>query len=302
MHVLIAGGTGFIGARLVKGLLEAGHEVSLVSRSGKSRFDGVKVHNWNPTEGKMDASALDGVDAVINLAGDSIAGGPWTRDKKRSIRDSRVLSTRLLVDAIARIEKRPQVFVSASGAGYYGHTGEVWVDEEKPPGKDFLSGVCAEWENEARRAEALGLRTVRVRTGLTLGQGGFLSPLKWPFRMGLGAVLGNGRQYMSWIHIEDLVNLYLHVLTHETLSEAVNAGAPNPVTNAVFSRTLASTLGRPLFLRVPSPAILILGRSFGRELLLTGQRMKVDKILSTGFTFHYDYLEDALREIFTSSL
>ncbi len=300
MKVLVSGGTGFIGRHLVKVLLEEGHEVSLLSRSEASPIAGAGVSRWDPMREYIDASALEGVDAVVHLAGDSIAGGPWTAKKRRSIRESRLLSTRLLVDTFAKAKHRPRVFVCASGAGYYGDSGEDWVDEEAAPGKDFLSGVCREWENEAQRAEALGVRVVRVRTGTVLGQGGFLAPMKWPFRLGLGAVWGDGRQYMSWIHIHDLAGIYRHAILTDRLKGAVNAGSPNPVTNRAFSRALASTFHRPLLFRVPAFVVSLLVRDFGRELLLAGQRMRADKIRDAGFSFRFENIAEALDDIFKS--
>jgi hypothetical protein len=238
------------------------------------------------------------MDAVVHLAGEPILGR-WTAAKKRRISASRVGGTALIATALASLTRRPRVLVCASASGYYGDRGEELLTEESPSGRGFLAEVCRAWEAAAAPARAAGIRVVHVRTGLALSaHGGLLGPLLLPFRLGLGGPIGRGRQYWSWIAIDDLVDVFRFALETDGLGGAVNAAAPNPVTNAEFSRTLGRVLGRPVLLPVPPLALrVIFGRDAADEAMLTGTRLVPARLLATGFRFRYPELEGALRHV-----
>jgi uncharacterized protein (TIGR01777 family) len=266
MRVLVTGGTGLVGRRACDGLRAAGHTVTVVSRD-PGRVPARAV-GWDALR-----EAMPETDAIVNLAGEPIGGARWTRARKAEIRRSRIEGTRALVDALAAAEPRPSVLVSASAVGYYGDRGDERLDETAKPGTDFLARVCIEWEAEARRAEALGLRVVLLRLGVVLApDGGALAVMLLPFRAGLGGPLGSGTQWMSWIHRDDVVGLIGDALTNEAYAGPVNATSPNPVTNKEFTRALARAVHRPAFLPVPGFSLhLLLGEM--ANMLLTGQRV-----------------------------
>jgi uncharacterized protein (TIGR01777 family) len=266
MRVLVTGGTGLVGRRACDGLRAAGHTVTVVSRD-PGRVPARAV-GWDALR-----EAMPETDAIVNLAGEPIGGARWTRARKAEIRRSRIEGTRALVDALAAAEPRPSVLVSASAVGYYGDRGDERLDETAKPGTDFLARVCIEWEAEARRAEALGLRVVLLRLGVVLApDGGALGVMLLPFRAGLGGPLGSGTQWMSWIHRDDVVGLIGDALTNEAYAGPVNATSPNPVTNKEFTRALARAVHRPAFLPVPGFSLhLLLGEM--ANMLLTGQRV-----------------------------
>ncbi|KJS15591.1 MAG: hypothetical protein VR69_12365 [Peptococcaceae bacterium BRH_c4b] len=320
MKVLLTGGTGFIGRALVDALLAEGQDVVLLSRARTCRTpEGVRTVTWpvgrvwnvtgatpdcNPaddTPGAGDAQwreALDNAEVVVNLAGEPIAARRWNKIQKERIRQSRVQGTRNLINALALAKRKPRVLISGSAVGYYGPRENGMVAEAEGPGRDFLSGVCWDWEQEALRAEELGIRVVLLRTGLVLGPGGGALPrLLMPFRLFMGGPLGSGRQWMPWIHLQDMVDLILFLINNGQASGPFNAVAPNPVTNTDFSRTLGRVMGRPSLFRAPAPLLrLALGEMAG-ALLLSGQRAIPSRALELGYKFRYSELEPALRSI-----
>jgi uncharacterized protein (TIGR01777 family) len=303
MNVAITGATGFVGRRLAEQLLAAGHGVVALTRDRERAVPVVparcRVVTWDPERGTLESGVLEGVDAVVNLAGAGVADGRWTTRRKESIRRSRVEGTRALVGAIAALpaERRPRVLLSASAIGYYGDRGDAVLTERSEPGSGFLAEVCQAWEREALVAEGHGVRTVLIRIGIVLGRGGgALARMLPPFRLGLGGRVGSGRQWMSWIHLDDLVALMVVALEHDDVHGAVNGVAPHPVTNAEFAQTLARTLGRPALLPVPSLALSIaLGEMAG--VLLEGQRVRPEVAETRGFRFHHPDLAGALVDV-----
>jgi uncharacterized protein (TIGR01777 family) len=288
-----------IGSKLIEVLLERGHEPVVLTRSperlhGKSR--GVEVRRWSPGESGGGCESLRGADAVVNLSGEPIDGGRWTPERKRRIRDSRVLGTRDLVTCFSQQEPRPEVLIAGSAVGFYGSRGDHVLRESDAVGSGFLAGVCSDLEREAERAEELGVRVIRLRTGLVLSaKGGALRKLVRPFRVGLGGRLGNGRQWLSWIHIDDLTQIIAHCLETRSISGAVNAVSPNPVTNREFTRVLGEVLARPAVVRVPGFA-LRLGIGELADALLSSQRAVSDLITQSGFAFRFDDLRQALAD------
>jgi len=302
MKVAITGATGFIGKRIAAHLLGMGHAVVALSRDGERAARLLparcRIVAWDPANGRMAPGVLDGVDAVVNLAGAGVADGRWTARRKEAIRGSRIDGTRAVVDAIGALpaERRPRVLLSASAVGYYGDRGDAVLNERSEPGSGFLAEVCQAWERAALAAEGLGVRTVVVRVGIVLGRGGALARILPPFRLGLGGRIGGGGQWMSWIHLDDLVALFAFALDHADVRGAVNGVAPRPVTNLEFTRMLARTLGRPALLPVPSlPLKIALGEMAG--VLLEGQRVVPEVAERSGFRFRHPDLDGALAEI-----
>jgi uncharacterized protein (TIGR01777 family) len=300
MNILITGATGFVGRRLCEMLHQAGHTVRALSRDSVAAKQGIpllkEVFPWNPLQELPPLQAFEGCDAVINLAGESIAGR-WTAPKKQLIRDSRVLGTKNLVNALAQLSSRPKVLISASAIGYYGDRGEETLTEDAAPGSDFLAQVCRDWENEALKAESLGMRVVRLRIGLVLGRGGgTLQALLPLFRVGLGGPLGSGRQWWSWIHRDDLCRLIVQILANESISGPVNATAPQPVRQKEFAQVLGRVLRRPAFLPTPAFALKIALGEFA-DGILASQRALPRRAQEMGYRFQFEELEGALREI-----
>lgn len=296
MKIAISGASGLIGRRLLKNLLAAGHSIETLSRhAGANMPAGVKVSVWDPLAGEPPADSLRGADAVIHLAGAPVAQR-WTDDVKRDIRESRVTGTRNLVKALEKLPERPQVLVSASATGYYGSRGDEVLTESSAPGKDFLAEVCQEWEREASAAEAFGMRVVMVRTGLVLDpRGGALERMLPPFKLGLGGKIAGGGHWMSWVHYEDIAGIYQHVLSHD-LRGPVNGVAPNPVTNAEFTKELARAVHRPAMFPVPAAALRVM---FGEmaEILLASQRVLPRQAEASGYRFRYPQLGPALANL-----
>ncbi|MBI4341755.1 MAG: TIGR01777 family protein [Candidatus Omnitrophica bacterium] len=291
MKLLVTGGTGFIGSTLCQTLAQHGHDLLVVSRSPHPPQPNRRVISWDDVERQGMLGEMDG---VVHLAGESIAGKPWTPKQKALIRDSRVQTTRRLVRTMAASVKKPAVLVSASAVGYYGPRGEEPLTESDPPGEGFLAQVCREWEGEAQQAEGLGIRVVRLRLGIVLAPaGGALAKMAPPFRAFVGGPLGSGRQWMSWIHREDVIGLIEWSLTHPDCAGAINATAPNPVTMREFCRALGQALRRPSWAPVPAPVLrLLLGEM--AQMLLTGQRVIPQGARRAGYAFRYPDLADAL--------
>jgi uncharacterized protein (TIGR01777 family) len=299
MKIVIAGGTGFLGRALARALSPS-HEVVFLSRQGAAGAGTAAIVQWSPdgTAGPW-ASALNGAHAVVNLAGESIAASRWTAARKQRILDSRILATRSLAAAIARAPEPPSVFVSGSGVGYYGPLGDEVATEEHAQGADFLASVCTKWEAEARRAASARTRVVCVRTGIVLDRReGALPKMLPPFWLGAGGPVGSGRQYWPWIHLTDWVGLVSFAIEKPAVAGAINATAPNPVTNRAFARTLGQVLKRPALLPTPGFALSLLLGEMAGALLLSGQRAVPSAAQRLGFTFAFSDLDPALREIF----
>jgi len=296
MKILITGASGLIGSALMPFLTAGGHQVvRLVRGGGRRKADAV---HWNPDSGTIDAPALEGLDAVVHLAGENIAGGRWTAAKKARIHASRVAGTRLLVDALCGLARPPKTLLAASAIGYYGDRHADVVDEDSAPGAGFLADVCREWEAATAPAAQRGIRVVTLRLGVVLsGAGGMLSTVLPPFKLGLGGRIGSGEQYLSWIAIDDVLGTVLHALATPAMAGPVNAVAPNPVTNRVFTETLAAVLSRPALLPLPAAAVRLLFGEMGEELLLASTRVEPQRLLASGFPFAYPALETALRHV-----
>jgi uncharacterized protein (TIGR01777 family) len=299
MDVAIAGGGGFIGSALIRSLEADGHRVRRIARPQSGSVGGGDTIAWDPAAARIDAKGLEGVDAVVNLGGVGIGDKKWTPERKQEILDSRLAGTTLLANALARLDRPPAVFVSASAVGFYGNRGDEVLTEDSAPGDDFLAGVCVAWEDAARPAATAGLRVVWVRTGIVLGPGGgVLKQLLLPFKLGLGGRVGRGRQYMSWISLPDEVAAIRAAIDDASIGGPVNLTAPNPVTNAEFTATLGKVLGRPTF--VPTPLVplkLRYGSELVQHLLLDGQRVQPAKLEAAGFAFAHVELEAALRAL-----
>jgi len=299
VRVIITGATGLIGSALVRSLLGDRHAVTRLVRAPQgSTAPGVTDVSWDPARGLLDASALEGHDAAVHLAGEPVAEGRWTVEKKRRIRESRVKGTRLVAETLARLKQKPRVLVSASAVGIYGDRGGELLREESAPGKDFLSEVCREWEAAARPAVEAGIRVVHPRLGVVLdAEGGALPKMLTPFKFGVGGRIGSGRQYMSWITLADVVGVIRRALTDENLRGPVNAVGPNPVTNEEFTKALGRVLGRPTFLAVPEFAARLAFGEVADALLLASQRVEPARLKEAGFQFADPELEGALRRV-----
>ncbi len=295
MRILVTGSKGLIGSALVKALRFKGDTVVRLVRDGSSAQDGV---GWDPEKGLIDAGKLEGLDAVVHLAGENVAARRWTREVKHRILDSRTQGTALLAETLSHLERRPKVLVSASAVGYYGNTGTEVVDEEVPPGTSFLSEVCVAWEAAADAARAAGIRVVHPRFGVVLSRsGGALGRMLPVFRAGLGGRLGSGKAWMSWVTLSDAVSALCLCLQDGGASGPVNVVSPNPVTNAEFTRALARTLGRPALLPVPEAVIRAVFGEMGRDLLLAGVRAKPARLERWGFRFAWPEIGGALLSV-----
>jgi uncharacterized protein (TIGR01777 family) len=298
-RVLVSGASGLIGAALVSSFEQAGVEVVRLVRGPAG--DGGQI-SWDAAggsgAGELSAAAVSGFDAVVHLAGESIAGR-WTDAKKRAIRESRVNGTRTLAMALGRSESKPKVFVCASAIGFYGDRGEEVLTEESGSGKGFLPEVCREWEQASRIAAEAGIRTVNLRTGLVLsGKGGALQKMLTPFKLGVGGRIGSGKQWWSWIHLDDMVGAIQHALQMESMTGPVNMVAPNPVRNAEFTKVLASVLARPAIFPVPGfPLALAFGRMAADELFLSSQRVEPGKLKGSGYGFRFGDLRMTLESL-----
>lgn len=304
MKVAITGATGFVGSRLVERLQSDGHSAVILTRNPlqakrlfpTSAVPGVDVVAYTPTESGDWQQAIAGCDGVVNLAGEPIAESRWTPERKQIILKSRQLGTQKLVDAIAQAAQKPSVLVNASAIGYYGTSETATFDETSPPGDDFLAQVCEAWEAEAEKVKQAGVRLVIVRLGIVLGNGGALAKMIPPFKLFAGGPIGTGKQWFSWIHREDLVNLILQALTQPQMEGVYNATAPNPVRMAEFSHTLGEVMHRPSWLPVPGFALeTLLGD--GAKVVLEGQQVLPKRTQTTGFQYQYPTVKQAVAEI-----
>jgi uncharacterized protein (TIGR01777 family) len=296
MHILVTGSTGLIGSTLVPFLTTGGHQVTRLVRTAP-RPGATEVY-WQPETGSIATPGLEGLDAVVHLAGENIAAGRWSAEKKARIRDSRVQGTRVLCDALAQLVNPPKVLVSASAVGYYGDRGAEVLREESRPGRDFLADVCRAWEAATAPAAQRGIRVVNLRFGMVLSAaGGALAKMLFPFKMGVGGIVGSGQQYMSWIALDDVIGAIHHALITDTLHGPVNAVAPNPVINAVFTKTLGRVLRRPTLVPLPAFAARAAFGEMADALLLASTRVEPAKLQDTHYTFRYPELEGALRHV-----
>ena len=301
MKIVLAGASGFLGFSLCQALRRQGHRLTILTRRAAElqRLLGTTVHvvEWDAARGGPWEQAFSGAEAVINLAGAPIAGARWTESRKRLITGSRLQSTRLLVQACSRLTVKPELFISASGIGYYGPQGDDAVNESSPPGRGFLADLCVHWEAAARDAAAIGMRVICLRTGMVLEEdGGALPRIAIPFRLFLGGPVMPGSQWMSWIHREDWVGLVEWALTNRAISGPINVVAPHPVSMSEFCRTLGTVLRRPSWLPVPE---LVLRLALGElaTLMTTGQRVAPTVAQEGGYRFRFPFLEGALRSI-----
>lgn len=294
--VLISGSSGFVGTELIKGCIEAGYNPVLLLRSRKNTTH--PTYLWNPLSESLDADCFEGVDTVVHLSGENVADGYWTSEKKRKILESRVQSTRFLVDQIIKSKHKPSALLCSSAIGWYGDRGNEILDESSSSGRGFLPEVARMWEKEALRAQDAGVRVVFLRFGLILGkEGGAFPRILTPFRLGLGGPLGDGHQYMSWITIEDAIRSILFIENNPSMVGPVNITAPKPVTNRVFGQSLASKLARPFLLPTPAFALRLSLGDMARELLLASTRAVPNKLLNNGFVFEDVELEPTLEKL-----
>ncbi len=295
MKVLITGASGLIGTALQKSFEEKGYEMLLASRSEPKVESQIK---WSMDTGFADDDLprLEGLDAVIHLAGENVSGLRWTDEKKKAIRDSRVFGTRTMIEAFARLEKKPKVFITGSAIGFYGDRDDDEMTETSSAGDTFLAKVCKEWEAESRRAEDMGIRTVLLRTGIVLSKdGGALATMLTPFKLGVGGVVGSGKQWMSWVSLDDVVAIINFALENESLRGAMNVASPNPVTNEEFTKTLGSVLYRPTFLPLPEFAVNLVFGEMGDALLLASTRVIPKRLVDAGYKFKYTDLKTAIE-------
>jgi hypothetical protein len=298
MKIIVTGSSGLIGSALVAALRARGDEVTCLVRGAAHarRADGAREVLWNPGRGELDAAELEGHDAAVHLAGDPIAEGRWTDEKKRRIRESRAQGTTLIASTLAKLKTPPRTLLSASAVGYYGDRGQEILTETSAPGADFLSGVCREWEASTEAAKAAGVRVVLLRFGVVLsGEGGALLKMLTPFKLGVGGKIGSGEQYMSWIALDDVTGAILHALAHEELEGAVNVVAPQPVTNGEFTKTLGGVLNRPTVFAVPAFAARLAFGEIADAALLASQRAEPARLKATNYQFKYPELEGALH-------
>jgi uncharacterized protein len=296
MKILVTGSTGLVGSALTPSLKAQGHQVIQLVRSTPQ--DKATQIYWNPLKGTLSAEELEGIDAVVHLAGESIAEGRWSEEKKKRIRESRVKGTTLLSETLTKLKEKPQVFVSASAIGFYGSRGDETLTEQSASGEDFLAEVCRAWELSTQAAAQSGVRVVNLRFGVILSrEGGALAKMLTPFKLGVGGKVGDGRQYMSWIAIDDVVGAIEHALLNENLRGPVNVVAPSPVTNQEFTRALGDVLSRPTILPMPAFAVRLMFGEMADATLLASQRVEPARLRESGFAFKYPEIEGALRHV-----
>ena len=300
MRIAVSGASGLVATALIPFLQTAGHEVLRFVRTPSVSCSDIY---WNYETGQIDLEKLEGVDAVIHLAGENIAGGPWSVERKNKIRDSRVKGTKLLAEALTKLAHKPKVFICASAIGFYGNRGDEILNENSKAGSNFLADVCRDWEAATLIAEKAGIRTVQLRNGIVLSpRGGALQKMLLPFKLGIAGRLGSGKQYMSWIGIDDLVYLIYETLINQKYSGAVNAVSPNPVTNSEFTKVLAGVLSRPAILPVPEMALRAIAGELADALLLGSARVVPEVAMQNGFVFSRPGLREALGRGLGSTL
>ena len=300
MEIVVSGSHGFIGSAVVASLRASGHRVTRLARSKPT--SGADAVLWDPVAGTVDLTQLQAVDAVVHLAGASIVSGRWTPRRKSLIRDSRVRGTRTLCEALAKLATPPRALLCASAIGYYGDRGDEVLTEDSPAGAGFLATVCREWEGASVSTAQRGVRVVHLRFGMVLSPaGGALAKMLPPFRLGLGGPLGDGRQYMSWVSLEDVLGAIHHALETEALRGAVNVVSPQPVTNRAFTRALGRVLSRPTVLPAPAPLLRLLLGELADEALLASARVMPTRLQATAYAFRHPELEGALRHLLSSS-
>lgn len=298
-HVLITGGTGFLGSALTKSLINRGFSVTVLSRDSKKNI--INDSNLKFINSLSDIDFKDNYDVLINLAGAPIFDKRWTIDRKKLLRESRITTTQLLLEVMSKMLNKPKLLISGSAIGYYGAQGDIGVNEDTKPHANFSQQLCADWEASANEASAFGVRVCLIRTGLVIGAGGgFLNRLLLPFKCGLGGRLGSGQQWMSWIHLKDWISIVLKMIDDTSMQGAYNATTPNPVTNIAFTKTLGKCLARP----TPFPVPVILLKSLLGErssLLLDSQKVLPNRLLEMGFVFEFTELSDAINEVLHQS-
>lgn len=299
MKILISGSHGLVGTALIKSLEAASHEIFTLVRHYPHSPSEIE---WSPERYSIALSLIEGFDAVVHLAGESIAEGRWTDEKKKRIRESRVKGTRLLGDALANLTQRPKVLVSASAIGYYGNRGDENLTEASAPGDGFLSDVCVEWEKATDLAKEKGIRTVNARFGIILAKdGGALKKMLTPFKMGIGGRIGDGKQWMSWIALDDVVGAIKFALANDSLQGPVNFVAPNPVRNAEFTKTLGRVLSRPTIFPIPAFGVRLAFGEMADALLLASQRVDCARLKDEGYEFRHTSLEGAFKRVLYDS-
>jgi len=292
MKILVAGAGGLVGSALVPSLESDGAEINRLVRSSPKANE----IEWHPNQGGIDATRLEGFDAIINLAGENIAEGRWTDEKKRKIRDSRVDGTHLLSEAIAKLATKPRVFLCASATGFYGDRDDQILDETSDSGGGFLATVCRDWEGATEPAAKAGVRVVNLRFGPILArEGGMLGKMLTPFKMGMGGKVGSGKQYISWVAIDDVVGAIKLALADESIHGPLNVVSPNPVTNEAFTKALGEVLSRPTVMSIPAFAARLVFGEMADEMLLVSQRVAPKKLNEAGYQFKHPELESALR-------
>ncbi len=296
MRILVSGASGLVGSALIPVLTAGGHEVGKFVRP--PRTPGSRDARWHPASGEIDAARLAGAEAIVHLAGENIAAGRWNEARKERIRKSRVDGTLLLCRALARMDKPPRVLVAASAVGFYGDRGDEILTESSPRGKGFLPAVCVAWESATEPAEVKGIRVVNLRFGVILSRrGGALKKMLLPFRLGLGGIIGDGRQYMPWIGIDDAVGVILHALANPAMRGPVNAVSPETATNREFTKALGRTLGRPTIFPMPAFAARLAFGEMADALLLASARAVPEALQSSGYRFHHRGIDAALSHI-----
>lgn len=308
MKIAVTGATGFVGSRLVERLQQEGHGVVVFTRNPEraarifpqSAFPTVEITSYTPTQSGDWQGAIAGCDGVVNLAGEPIAEGRWTPQRKHEILSSRELGTQKIVEAIAQASPRPSVLVNSSAVGYYGTSETLQFDETSAPGHDFLAEVCQKWEAAAQQVNASDTRLAIIRTGIVLGMGGVIAKMLLPFQLFAGGPLGSGRQWLSWVHRDDLVNLMIRALTQADMQGIFNGTAPNPVRMSEFCQTFGEVMNRPSWLPVPDFALeLLLGDA--AQVVLQGQQVMPKRTLASGFDYHYPHIEQALQDVLSHS-
>lgn len=302
MRILLSGSTGFLGTSLIGALEREGHAIARLvrpetPRSGAAGGSGQAVA-WDPVGGVFDATSAEGADALVHLAGASIAGGRWNASRKKLLRTSRIAATRHLIGALAQLQRPPRVIVAASAIGYYGSRGDETLAETSAPGDDFLAGLCREWEAETARGAEFGARVVSLRFGIILAaHGGALPRMLTPFKLGVGGRLGTGRQWMSWVTLEETIRVIQFALAGARIAGAVNVVAPNPVRNSEFTKILAKTLHRPALFPAPAFALRLGLGEMADALLLVSQKVKPSKLVNAGYQFLQPELAEALKDV-----